>query len=257
MDILEKMKGSFSSDESKIKIVENELQFKVKLNIGDEAFGYLKNAKNIQHTIEVLMGGGMAAGATYLGWAGSIGVLGQVGLALGLVATPIGLIALAGGLGTAAMFGMKKLGDGAESKAFTKIPNFINTPLDILAINIFQVLVPVAVKIALSDGLFDKSERDCITKSLQKDWGFSDEFISLEIAKVIENIDDFEFRVLRSYIDDVFKDSADIDVSYLKQEVIQLAWEIVNADGHIDEKELLTFECLKLALLGNKENVKP
>jgi len=137
-----------------------------------------------------------------------------------------------------------------DKEAFTKIPTFINTPLDILAINIFHSVAPVAVKIALSDGHFDKSEKEHLIYSLNSLWGFDKKFIEVELAKVIASSDEYSFLTLKDHIGEAFKKNKDIDTYSLRMELIKLAWEMVIADEQITNQETIEFDALKTALLG-------
>lgn len=248
MSIRESIKSSFSEEAQPVDIIENELQFKRKLNIGDEAYSYLTNAKNLHDFVGALVGGGAISAFSYLGWMGSLGVVSQLGLAIGVVATPIGLIALAGGVGAASAFAITKLRKQVDDSAYTKIPKFINTPLDVLAVNILEAIGPLAVKIALADGHFDQSEKKHIIKFLSSEWGYNKDFINAEINTFIERSFDYSYSTLREYLDDTFIENKEINVPNLKEHLIELAEEIVILDGVITEDEMHEILLLKEAL---------
>lgn len=90
MSLNEKIANEFLSDlaSNDVKsIIEDSLKFKSKLDLGEDAYTFLKNIKNLsQVTLGGIVGGGVAFGI----WSSSLSVLSGIGAAIGLVATPVG-----------------------------------------------------------------------------------------------------------------------------------------------------------------------
>ena len=70
-------------------VVEDADRFRRKLNIGSDAFKYLTRAENLGDLSTTLASGAGIASFAYFGWLTSIGTLGQLGLAIGFVTTPV------------------------------------------------------------------------------------------------------------------------------------------------------------------------
>ena len=126
-----------------IQVVSDQERFRRRLKIGGDAFQYLKKAENVHTTASSLLGGAGAAGAVYAGWFASIGTLGQVGLAAGMVATPLGALAAAGAVGAGGMYFTQRLLKNTRKGVVEEIPSFINTPIDVLGTTLVDILLPV------------------------------------------------------------------------------------------------------------------
>ena len=82
---------------------------------------------------------------------------------LGTAVTPVGVIVLAAVLSGVAWTAIAKQFDDFGTRRVDEIPVFINTPLDLLAVGIFDLLSPMFVKLVSVDGDFDElePEHDC------------------------------------------------------------------------------------------------
>jgi len=234
-------------------VVANPEQFRKKLNIGAEAFKFLSAAKTLGAYSAAMATGAGAAGAAGIGWAASLGTLGQIGLVLGMVSTPTGWVAAAGVSGAAAVLLTRKLLNSISNEVVTEIPNFINTPLDVLAASLTDILAPVLLHIANSDGEFCEVERNHIRQYFINEWGldanFTEDLLQLEIA----NRDHFDWQAFASLTQEVAK-TGDIKHEVLLIELMSAATEVARADGemHLLEQQQLN----ELALIATTEPSK-
>ena len=228
-------------------VVADPEKFRRKLGIGADAFKYLKNAENLGSVITTLAGGTAAAGAVFGGWFLSLGTLGSLGLAVGLVSSPVGWVAAAGTGGAGAFFLIKRLFKGARNEAITEVPNFINSPLDILATSICEIINPILLKIAYADSNFCESEREKIRSYFINEWGINEAFVDGLLNYDESNLDSFDWDVLERTLDEIGS-SGDIKVPTMANEMVRVAEEVMAADGHILPKEQLELDNLKSAL---------
>ena len=229
---LSEMKDMLNSDI--VKILDHPLLFKSKLNIGSEAFRYLSAAKNLSSFLEMASGGIAAAGATAIAWYAGLGTFGKLALGAGLFVTwPIEWIGLAGAGGLGAVFGGKKLLNRAKKNCVDEVPKFINTPLDLLSISVFEILAPISVKIAKSDSEFCEEEIEYILNYFLNEWGYNRHFVERSILEMSQNADNISFDKLGKILTKVCQRAKDLKHDYVKTEIIRLARDVIAADGQI------------------------
>lgn len=167
-------------------IVADPLHFKARLGIGERAYASLRLRDAVFEAWDVA--GVAATGATVAkssliagAFFGGTGIWAWLGLG-GAAVTPIGwVIAAAVGSG-AAWFGISRYLKSMGSGRVTVIPHFIQTPLDVLALNLFEMMAPLMLKLAAADGAVSPAERDRITRHLTRDWGYDPAFVGEGLA---------------------------------------------------------------------------
>ena len=219
------------------KIIDDDLRFKNKLNLGEDAYAYLKTAHNLKDFLEVIAIGGCAAGGSYAAWLASLGFFAKLGLAMGIVSTPVGWVAGAGALGALAGVGVKKFFRKARQKSMIEIPKFISRPLDILAECIAELLIPIGVKMALSDGEFAASERKALEDYFHDEWGFNRYYIGERINKITSDIDKYDYSQLKQDLKQIAKNNKELKYNVMVDEILNIARMIVHADGVLQNKE--------------------
>ncbi len=237
---------SFFSDEVE-SVVDDADKFRKKLQIGSEAFKYLTKADNLGTFLTVLGGGGVASLGVTAAWATSLGVLGNIGLAIGAVSTPIGWIALAGTGGAAAVYGVKKLFKSVRQEAVTEVPNFINSPIDVLASSIFGLIAPILLKIAFADKEFSADEYTSIVEYFVSEWGLNRSYVESNLKTHQDNLNNFSYEGLTELIDSLAK-TGDIKKNVLASEIMRVCDEVTTADGLVCKFEKAELELLKKAI---------
>ena len=220
----------------------DERAFKVQLGIGEDA--YLGNRLFDKfHKISDIAGGA-AVGGTIAGSsivAGTFfstgGILGLLGLGLGTAATPIGWViaaAAVSGLGWA--YGKRKL-RSISSGAVEVVPVFINTPIDVLALAFFELMAPLALKVAMADGEFHAEERSRVKEYFTKSWGYDASFVELGIGFVEEDMSEFETKDLSRLLAEFASDNRDCNYTSMTNRIAEFLQELIEADGKIHEEE--------------------
>ena len=213
------------------------LCFKKELHIGKTAYRSLKIKKRVFELLRPI--GAAGVGATVASSSAvattffPAGILGALGLAT--AATPVGWV-----IGTAVFSGAawavitKKL-DSLSSSRVVEIPKFINTPLDLLAVSIFDLVCSLAVKLAAIDGEFHERERIRITRYLVETWGYDERFVTLAMDMVNES--DLGFSELLTNLVEFTRSNRDCNAPAISQNVLAFLHEVAEASDGIRECE--------------------
>lgn len=224
----------FFSEEPPAVIVDAD-KFRMRLQIGSGAFAYLKKTENLGDFLTVIGGGGLASAGAATAWFSSLGVLGQMGLAVGVVSNPVGWVALAGAGGAVAVYGARKFFRKAREHAVEEVPKFINSPIDVLGQSIFGLFCPVLLKMAYADGACDSCERELIREFFM-DWGYGEAFLDENIPLIEKELDQFEFDKLSEHLKQL-EESGDIQYSTMVEQIVAVAEKVVQADGELHDAE--------------------
>ncbi len=213
------------------------LCFKNELHIGAKAYRSLTIRKRVFELLRPL--GAAGVGATVAGSSAvattffPAGILGALGLAT--AATPIGWV-----IGTAVFSGAawtlitRKL-DGLSSNRVVEIPKFINTPLDLLAVSIFDLVCSLAVKLAAIDGEFHERERVRISRYFVETWGYDERFVKLAVGMVNETA--LGFSDLVKNLVNFTRSNRDCHAPAILQNALAFLREVAEASDGIRESE--------------------
>lgn len=162
--------GGFESVE---RVVAEPLRFKAKLAIGENAYKSLRMINRTREIWDVL---GAAGGGAALAKAAALG--------LGAAATPVGWVAVAALASGGACYGFYRwMGDTKGGKVI-EIPKFLNTPLDTLGLALFDLIAPLALRLAAVDGEIEAAERAALVSHLVDEWGLDAAFVTRAIERI-------------------------------------------------------------------------
>jgi len=170
------------------QVVAESLRFKAKLAIGENAYASLRMVNRARELWDVVGAAGTGAAvakstlvaSTFFAPTGLLGALG-----IGAAATPIGWVAFAALASGGACYGVYRwLGDSKGSRVI-EIPKFLNTPLDTLGLALFDLIAPLALRLAAVDGEIESAERTALVEHLVDEWGLDQTFVDRAI-KLIE-----------------------------------------------------------------------
>jgi uncharacterized tellurite resistance protein B-like protein len=156
-----------------LRVVAEPLRFKAKLAIGENAYASLRMINRTREVWDIL--GAAGAGAAIV----KSGVLG-----IGAAATPIGWVALAALASGGACYGLYRWLGNTKGERVIEIPKFLNTPLDTLGLALFDLIAPLALRLAAVDGAIEPSERQALVQHLVDDWGLDEGFVTQAIAQI-------------------------------------------------------------------------
>ncbi|AHI27856.1 tellurite resistance TerB family protein [Marinobacter similis] len=226
--------------ESVEQVIQDPLRFKLKLDIGEEAYTSLRLKSYLMDSVDAANGAatGMAVAqsslvaSTFFAKTGFLGALG-----IGAAATPIGWAVAAGiaGAGLSVVVG-KYFVRSSSSRAKT-IPDFINTPLDVLATGLFDMIAMLGIKLASIDGTIDHDEREFIKASFVKEWGYDETFVAEGLALIERKADEHSIKEISEQLARFKKENPDCNYKSMSNEIISFITGIAEADGIFDERE--------------------
>ena len=227
----------------------DERAFKVQLAIGEDAYATSRWFKRFADIADsggaVFAGGSVAASSavagTFFSAGGFLGLLG-----LGTAATPVGWVLAAAGIsGVAWYYGKRKLRSKLRSWFPTApvevVPVFINRPVDVLALGLFDLMMPLALKIAKADGQISDDERSRIKEYFTKTWGYDPSLVALGIDWVEEGLPAFQIEDVAKALAVFARDEPDCNHSVMTGKIVTFLQELIEADGRIhpnEEREL-------------------
>ena len=216
--------------------------FKQALHIGEDAYRSLTIKRQSLKLLGPLGAAGAGAAVasspvvatTFFSGGGMLGViLGWFGIAT--AATPIGWVIATAVLSGTAWAGITRMLDGLSSKRVDQIPKFINTPLDLLAVSIFDLICPLAVKLAAVDGEIHEQERAEIARYFVGTWGYDEEFVKVAVDMVSECEDTFD-DLVRNLVE-FTRSNPDCDAQAISRNVLAFLNEVAEASNGIGQSE--------------------
>lgn len=222
------------------RIVADELRFKARLRIGEDAYDLSRVGKVAAELWSSAGAAGTAVlvvqsapiATTFFAPAGMLSLLG-----IGTAVTPIGWVAASAVLAGAGWIGVMRFLRQSIGNRTTTIPDFINTPLDVLALALFDLMAPIALKLGSADGDIDPAERELMNTYFVTEWGFDDHFVREGLAFTERRMPDFSIKELAQALAELKKNNKDCNYKEMSREFLDFLREIIEADGRIDPAE--------------------
>lgn len=225
-------------------VVEDDLRFKAKLGIGEDAYTSTRIKKSVFEAWDVA--GVAATGAQVASSAfvaqkffAAPSILAAIGI--GTAATPIGWVIAASVVSGGAWLGITRYLKDDNGKT-TIIPEFINTPLDVLGLGLFDLMAPLAMKVAAIDGRVDESEIDTINHYFVRRWGYSEQFVDSGLQFIRQKLDDYEIKTAAAALGAFARDNPDCKADVMLADINAFLRDVMEADGRIDEREEMAIE---------------
>ena len=167
-------------------------------------------------------------------------MLGAIGVTS--AATPLGWAVAAGvvGAGLSLVIG-KRLVRGSSDQV-RAVPDCINTPMDLLAVGLFDLLGMLGVKLALVDGRFHEAERTRIQSYFVDEWGYDERFVEIGLNEIETAADDHTIRQVAEQLANLKKENPDCNYATMAKEILEFLKDLSQADGLVDEREELAIE---------------
>lgn len=229
------------------RVVAEPLKFKARLEIGEKAYTTLTLRNTALELWDVAgvsaagakLAGSVAVASTFFGTTTS-GIFGFFGVVTAV--TPIGWIIAASVVSGGAYFGVIRLMKGLDGNRVEVIPKFINTPLDVLAVGLFDLIAPLTLKIAAADGQITDDERDVIRSYFIDDWGYDETYVTPALSLFEDSLTELTLQELTESLRRFTLESKDCNHKKVREKVIVLLSEIANADGKVHEMEDLAIQ---------------
>lgn len=241
-------------------IVSEPLNFKAKLAIGEDAYTSLRvknTAVQVWDVVGVAATGAVVAKSSVVAstFFAPSGLLAAIGI--GTAVTPIGWVIAAGVVTGGAWVGITRHLKKASASRVTVVPNFINTPLDVLALGLFDLLAPLALKVAEVEGRIDESDRSHIHDYFVKEWGYDPKFVGEGIKYIESNLAGLSIEAQAQTIADFTSQNRDCNFKLMSQEILGFLRNIVEVDGEIDAGDRVAIEDIETIFNStNKFSIK-
>jgi hypothetical protein len=163
------------------------------------------------------------------------GLLAAIGI--GTAVTPIGWVVAAGVLSGGAWFGITRHLKKASASKVTVVPNFINTPLDVLALGLFDLMVPLALRVAAVDGRIEAVRRQHIDDYFVGEWGYDANFVDAGIGHIEASLDELSVVDQAQTMAEFASQNRDCNFAVMAQEILDFLRQIVALDGDVDPRD--------------------
>jgi len=221
-------------------IIAEPLNFKAKLAIGEDAYTSLK-VKNAAFqawevagvaTTAVVVAKSSVVASTFFAPTGFLAAIG-----IGTAVTPVGWVIAAGVVTGGAWVGITRYLKKVSANRVTVIPKFINTPLDVLALGLFDLLAPLALKVAEVEGRVDDGDRELIHYYFVREWGYDSRFVGEGIKYTESRIAGFSVKQLAKTLVEFTGVNPDCNFKLMSQEILAFLRGINEVDSKIDKRE--------------------
>jgi uncharacterized tellurite resistance protein B-like protein len=239
-------------------VIADPLKFKRKLRIGEEAYAVLRLKSGVQGLWDVggvaMTGASVAASPIVAGtfFASSGGLLSLIGI--GAAATPIGWVIAAAAATGGAYYGVTRLVRKQVGEMVDTIPRFINTPIDLLGMQLLDLIGALALRVASIDGEISPAERASIERHFIDEWGFDAEYVTRAISVLATNANDTRVKLIAKALTEFQAASPDCNANAMQVELLTFLREVVEADGVLDEREELAVDAI-IAVFKHEKTV--
>ncbi len=220
------------------RVVAEPLRFKAKLAIGENAYASLRMINRTREIWDVL---GAAGGGAALAKAAAMG--------LGAAATPVGWVAVAALASGGACYGLYRwLGDTKGSRVI-EIPKFLNTPLDTLGLALFDLIAPLALRLAAVDGEIEPAERAALVAHLVDEWGLDADFVARALAQIEPRVRQGSVEEMAAELSAFLHANPDCNHAAIAADLAQFLRRLLEAGGPLsadEEAALATCQALLL-----------
>lgn len=225
------------------EVVADPLRFKAKLMIGEDAYTSLRTIKRGRELWDVVGTAGTGAAvasssvvaSTFFAPTGLLGLLG-----IGTAATPIGWVAFAALASGGACYGLYRLLGNAKGSRVIEIPKFLNTPLDTLGLGMFDLMAPLALRLAAVDGQVDPQEREFLADHLVNEWGLNRAFVTQGIRAIEPGVMHGNIEAMAKELADFLHANPDCNHVAIADEFSQFLRQMLEASGELTPEEEVT-----------------
>ncbi len=232
-------------------VVADPLKFKRRLRIGEDAYAVLRLKNSLQGLWDT--GGVAATGATvaaakvvattFFASTATGGVLSALGIGAA-AATPVGWVIAAAAASGGVYYGVNRLVRRQQAAFVDTIPRFINTPIDLLGMQLLDLLGALALRVARIDGAVAAEERATIQRHFTEEWGYSRDYVVAALDVLEATSDQTRVKAVATALSQFQAASPDCNAEAMQSELLIFLREVMEADGVLDEREELAIDAI-------------
>lgn len=237
-------------------VIADTLKFRRKLRIGENAYALLRAKNGLQSLWDVggvvttagsIAASPLIAGAFFGSSAGWLSVIG-----IGAAATPIGWVITAAVATGGAYYGVTRLVKKQADDMVDTIPRFINTPIDLLGMQLLDLMGSLAVRVAAIDGKITASERKAIERHFIDEWGYAPGYVKPALRLLTADAGAASIKPIAKSLAEFQAANPDCNGAEMQKELMEFLRDVVAADGNLDEREELALDAIQATFA--KEN---
>ncbi len=240
------------------RVIASPVAFKAQLGIGSDAYTTMWLGKRLQTLWDV---GGVAATGAGVASSSSIAStffagsswLTAIGIG-GAAVTPVFWVAAAAVTSAGAYYGVTRLLKDYGAERVTEVPRYINTPLDVLAISLFDLMAALGIKVAAADGNVTGDEVAEIRAYFVEDWGYSKGYVEAAMGVLAENAHDSRLDDAARAFAEFAANNPDCNAPLMRKKMIGWLTEIARADGNFDEREEMAIDRIERTITASSTN---
>ena len=222
------------------RVIADRNQFKIRLAIGEDAYKLLGTTKKLRELWDILGTAGTGAAIAKSSFVASTffaptGLLGMLGM--GTAVTPIGWVAFAALASGGACYGLYRLFGNVTSDRVHVIPVFLNTPLDVLGMALFDLIVPLALRIAAVDGEIGRKEKVHLIDHLVQEWGFDERYVRAGLRQIEPDVITRSIGTLTMELATFLHLNPDCNHKEMAQKIGDFLQEMLEAEGPLCAQE--------------------
>lgn len=136
------------------------------------------------------------------------------------------------------------LGKGKGSRVI-EIPRYLNTPLDALGMALFDLLAPMALRMAAVDGTVSNAERNHLAQHLVEEWGLDASFVAQAIALIEPEAVTGSLETMAMEAAGFLHANPDCNHSAITSEYVEFVRQLLETDGAVSDAEAAALALLK------------
>jgi len=216
------------------RVVADDLRFRLRLGIGEDAYRAIRYGKALQRLWDV---GGVAAtgaaaakssvvAATFFGGSGLLGLIG-----LGTATTPLGWVIAAGVASAGAYWGVLRLVGSYGQSRVQKIPEFLNSPVDWLGATLVDMIGTVAMKLAAVQGAADAPATALVATHFSRDWGIDPHYAQRALAVIAAQEQQMSLEAAAHGLGQFLRQNEDCNAEAIRADVLSLLEAVIRREG--------------------------
>lgn len=223
--------------------------------MGEDTYAVMRTRKRLQELWDVYgmaTAGASAAASPIVAstlFASTAGPLAFLGI--GAAATPIGWVLASGVAAGGLYFGLTRWVSFASP--VDVIPRAVNTPLDVLAMSLFDLIGSLAVRVAAIDGEVSEPERKSILDHFVEDWGYDEAYAKAALDALDGAASEGTVKAFAESLARFQVTNPDCRADQMQAELMDFLQDLVRADGKVDEREELALDAISATFKAQRK----
>jgi hypothetical protein len=125
------------------------------------------------------------------------------------------------------------------------VPKFINTPLDLLAASLLDLIGALALRVATIDGQLDDTEKLVIAEHFINEWGLDEAYVGRALDLLISETEPKRVKQLARALTEFQAGNPDCGAAEMQADIVSFLRDVTEADDVLDEREELAIDAIQ------------